>query len=79
MVNSVEFPELKAPLMPSYNATDKKVDRPAWVDQMLYWQNYENEGVASAIYKQLQLFERKYWVMVGSSVDQNFWQTAGSI
>lgn len=78
-VNGVEFTELKTPLMSVYNTAEKKVDKPAWVDQMLYWQNYENEGVASAIYKQLQLFERKYWVMIGSAVDQNFWQTAGSI
>ena len=77
-LNSLTFEELAKPLMMVYKP-GVITEKPEWVKSLEYWQNYGNEGVASAIYRQLQLFERKYWVMVGSAVDQNFWQTAGSI
>jgi hypothetical protein len=74
-LNEVGFVELKAPLLRTVNGKD--VVEPGWLDQLTYWEN-QNDGLVNAIYKELQIFERKYWVMVDNAKDQNFWNPAES-
>jgi len=78
-INSTVFPELDKPVMPTFDSVAKQTVQPKWLAAVDYWQNYENEGIVNAVYFNLRQFERKYWVMVASALDQNFWQTAGSI
>ena len=75
-LNGIAFIELKAPLLRTQDG--EKTIEPGWLDQVTYWEK-QNDGLVNAIYKELQVFERKYWVMVDNAKDQNFWNPAESI
>jgi len=74
-LNGVAYELLKAPYQ-SVKDGEKLTD-PGWLAQAEQWET-QNEGLITALYKQLQIFERKYWVMVNSADDQNFWNPAES-
>ena len=74
-LNGTAFLPLKAPLLRTMDG--EKVIEPGWLDQVTYWEK-QNDGLVNALYRELQIFERKYWVMVENAKDQNFWNPAGS-
>ena len=74
-MNGTAYPELAAPLLETM--VDGKPQPAAWLKQVNAWENM-SEGVVSSIYETLKEFEAKYWTMVGSANDQNFWKPVGS-
>jgi len=70
-----KYDELEAPLMQTVSA--EKTTPPGWVSRMEMWDE-KGEGLVSALYNALQLFEKKYWTMVRHADDQNFWNPAES-
>jgi len=51
---------------------------PAWSEEAeVMFGNYP-DGVITALYKELVIFEKKYWTMVSNSADQNFWNPVDS-
>ena len=75
-LGSDSFVELKAPLMTTVEGPDK-VMPPGWLPQVQVWEA-KGEGLASALYQELIVFEQKYWTMVDNAGDQNFWNPAES-
>lgn len=75
-IRDTKYLTLNEPLYRTLNG-DKATD-PGWLPQVEVWEN-EHEGLASALYTELQLFEHKYWTMVRNASDQNFWNPAESI
>jgi len=75
-LNGDAFPPLKEPLVRTVEGEDK-ITPAGWLEQVALWES-KNEGLVSAIYHELQLFERKYWTMVNNANDQDFWNPAGS-
>jgi len=65
-----EYPVLHGPLMQQVDG--EKVVKPAWLKQVGTWEE-KHEGLVSALYEQLRIFERKYWTMVINANKQNFW------
>lgn len=53
------------------------VKEPGWIAQADKWHEM-NEATASIAHKVLQEFEAKYWTMIESAGDQNFWNPAAS-
>lgn len=74
-MNGVAYEPMKMPYLATKDGETTK--EPGWLAQADQWAQM-NEGLVSALYHQLQLFERKYWVMVNSADDQNFWNPAES-
>lgn len=74
-INGTAHLPLKPPLLRT--ADGQNVIEPGWLNQVSYWET-QNDGLVNAVYKELQVFERKYWVMVENARDQNFWNPAGS-
>jgi hypothetical protein len=74
-LNGDSFPPLKEPLMRVVEGED--TTDPGWLNQVELWTG-KDEGLVSAIYRELQIFERKYWTMVNNARDQNFWNPAES-
>jgi len=74
-LNGLAFLPLKDPLLRTMDG--EKAIEPGWLDQVTYWEK-QGDGLVNAIYKELQIFERKYWTMVDNAGDQNFWNPAGS-
>lgn len=75
-LNDEEYTELKEPHLRTVDGDN--VTEPGWLDQVDVWSSKGNEALTSAIYEQLRLFERKYWAMVASAKDQDFWHPAES-
>jgi len=75
MLNDTEYANLTEPLHRTVKG--KETEEPGWLDQMQYWSD-QQEGLVSAIYHKLRLFEKKYWVMVDGADDQNFLNPEGS-
>ena len=69
-INDTEFSELKAPLLKTVAGND--VTEPGWLDQVDYWHR-QSDGLVSALYRQLRMFELKYLLMVENADKQNFW------
>jgi hypothetical protein len=74
-LNGTCYPTLSEPLMRTINGKDVK--EPGWLEQAVYWGTL-SEGLVSAVYKQVRIFEAKYWIMVNNAANQNFWNPAGS-
>jgi len=53
------------------------ITEPGWLSQVATWTS-EHEGLVSALYREFQLFEQKYVLMVNNATNQNFWHPAGS-
>ena len=70
------YTELKGPMLRTIDGKD--TTEPGWLDQVDLWANKGNEALTAALYEQIRIFERKYWTMVSSSRDQNFWDPAES-
>lgn len=75
-VRNTKYDVMKEPLYRTVKGLTETVE-PGWLTQVDGWMG-EHEGLVSAIYRELQLFERKYWVMVNNAGDQNFWNPAES-
>lgn len=75
-VRNTKYDIMKEPLYRVIKG-EKEVVEPGWLTQVDGWMA-EHEGLVSAIYRELQLFERKYWIMVNNAGDQNFWNPAES-
>jgi hypothetical protein len=54
------------------------ITEPGWLAQVDQWGKRDNAALVSAIYEQVRIFERKYWTMVASAKEQNFWTPAES-
>jgi hypothetical protein len=67
---------LGRPLSWTVNGAEKTA--PQWLKQADAWAA-KNEGMVAALYQELRLFEKKYWTMVISAQDQDFWQAEGPI
>jgi hypothetical protein len=76
-LNGTTYTELAAPLMETVQADGQK-QAPGWLAQVEVWERAP-EGLVTALYEALKTFEQKYWTMVDSAKDQNFWKPAGSI
>lgn len=50
---------------------------PGWLGQAKQWEG-RDEGLVIALYKELQIFEKKYWTLIDNAKDQDFWKPAGS-
>jgi hypothetical protein len=74
-LRNTKYLELKEPLMRIQGGDS--VTEPGWLAQVALWEK-EHEGMVSALYAELQIFERKYWLMVANAPDQNFWLPAKS-
>jgi hypothetical protein len=74
-LRNTKYMELKEPLMRIQGGD--AVTEPGWLAQVALWEK-EHEGLVSALYAELQIFERKYWLMVANAPDQNFWPPAES-
>jgi len=72
-----EFPDLQKPLMQTVDSKNDTTIKPGWLNAVDFWQE-KHEGLISALYNALQLFEQKYWTMVQHANDQNFWHPAES-
>jgi len=73
--NDVVYPELMVPLY--WMRKDKDDIKPKWIDQMDDWMS-KQDAIVTAVYDELQIFERKYWSMTRSAPESNFWPPAQS-
>ena len=75
-MNDTKYAPLQEPLDRVNRGKDDegkdKIDEPGWLGQIKGWEE-QHEGLVGAVYRELQLFERKYWTMVQNASDQNFW------
>lgn len=73
----VEYPEMKHPLAAQVKAVEgeprSKIVPPKWYAEMDQFFSGMGDGLLAAIYKELMLFERRYWTMTKHADDQNFW------
>jgi hypothetical protein len=69
------YAEMKEPYMAVKDG--EKLTDPGWIGQMRAWE-IQPEGLVTAVYKELQKFEQKYWTMVENADDQDFWNPAES-
>jgi len=80
-LNGRQFSVLMGPLHSVSQGKDENgkeiIDPPGWLGQIEYWEE-THEGLAGALYHELQIFERKYWTMVKNAADQDFWVPAES-
>lgn len=76
LLDEVHLP-LKEPLMQTVTGEKDATILPGWLGQANLWCE-KSEGLISALYSELQLFESKYWVMVNNAREQNFWNPAES-
>lgn len=76
--------EMETPSEPLVHQTvfDEKGEaqsmEPTWFDEGVNLFKDEPDGVVAALYKQLLIFERKYWTMVKNAENQNFWNPEDS-
>jgi len=70
----------EAPLKAVLSVADGKTvtTPPKWVEESEVMFGSYPDGVITALYKELVIFEKKYWTMVNNSADQNFWHPGGS-
>lgn len=75
-LNDVGYEPLKEPL---YFVKKSKTEEtaPGWVDQLKMWMA-KPEAITTAVYDEFQIFESKYWTMIRSAPESNFWSTAKS-
>ena len=66
---------LAEPLARTVTAEGPK--EPGWLKQVEYWEQ-QNEALVAIVYGELRTFESKYWTMVESAGDQNFWLPVAS-
>jgi hypothetical protein len=76
-LNGLEFPILAKPLLRVVTKPGDEDNDPAWVDQVAVWAD-KDEGLVTAIFEEIKLFEIKYWTMVSNAKNQNFWKPAAS-
>ena len=75
-VRNTQYVPLQEPLLRTQSG--EKITEPGWLDQVVAWTK-EHEGLVTALYREFQLFEQKYVLMVNNASNQNFWRPAGSI
>lgn len=75
-LNGLKYVPLTAPLYTVKKNKDEEV-QPGWIDQFKMWMA-KPEATTTAIYDELQIFESKYWTMIRSAPDSNFWSPAES-
>ena len=75
---SEDFPELTGPFGPTRSTDGKEVTPPGWIGLADAW-GERPEALVTAIHKELQKFEKRYWAMIADSANQNFWNPAASI
>lgn len=71
-----DFPPVEGPLTQHRILQDEEyvVITPKWLDAAIKFYNEMHDGVLAALYRELLRFERKYWLMVKHSSNQNFWK-----
>ena len=84
-LNGVIYSEMTEPLMAQSIVTrpldgigKEEVKAPAWFDEMQVQFGKKDEGRYAAVYREIRLFEKKYWVLVEHAKDQNFWSPSQS-
>jgi hypothetical protein len=83
-LNGVEFPPPTEPLMAQSVVEDGEDGKPKQVINPPKWVTdcevlFEgDEARTAALYNELAVFEARYWAMVASANDQDFWKTEDS-
>lgn len=74
--NGVEFNEMQKPLLANDDGTE-----PGWLNTYRRWLDRDNQtpGLTAPLFKALRKFERKYWTIIDSAGDANFFDPAESV
>lgn len=71
-LNGVQYPELQKPLLSV--ETPEELKQPGWLPQLEFW-GAKPDAFAMALLEQVLEFEARYWAMIRSSNDENFWKS----
>lgn len=71
-LNGVKFPELEKPLFAT--ETEEGLVQPGWLGRLDKWGTNPDALVVTLVGKILD-FEARYWAMIRSSENENFWKT----
>lgn len=71
-LNGVKFPELEHPLFAC--ETEEGMRPPAWLGRLDAWGDRPDAFVVLLVGRIVE-FEARYWAMIRSSEDENFWKT----
>ena len=71
-LNGVKFPELEKPLFTTEN--EEGLVQPGWLGRLDKWGTNPDALVVTLVGKILD-FEARYWAMIRSSENENFWKT----
>lgn len=71
-LNGVQYPELQKPLLSV--ETPEELKQPGWLSQLEFWGS-KPDAFAMALLEQVLEFEARYWAMIRSSNDENFWKS----
>jgi hypothetical protein len=80
-LNGVQYAEMKEPLtaQSTVEADGKEVVKePEWFKEMHAQFGSKDEGLYTAVYREVRTFEKKYWALVAHAKDQNFWKPSQS-
>ena len=69
-INGTKYPEMQEPL--TFVEKDGQEQDPGWLNCLNTWKS-KPEGLTNALINRIQLFEYKYWTMVGEASNKNFW------
>lgn len=71
-INGVKFPELEKPLFAV--ETEEGLTQPGWIGRLETWGSKPDALIMTVVGKILD-FEARYWAMIRSSENENFWKT----
>lgn len=82
-LNGEEFAVPAEPLIQRTTFDDDtgraNTENPTWLEAAVDRFTDMQDGVLAALYREVILFERKYWTMVKNAANQNFWKPEDSI
>ena len=74
-LRGTQFQEFTDPMFNTL--VEGKEVSPAWLINVKFFDDME-DGLLVAVYRQLRIFEKKYWTMIENAEEQNFWKTEES-